>query len=215
MSVAMKRPSSTALFGFILIFLAGVIVVATRDGGVTGGEDSPASIVHRDPATPTRDLALARPSAGDKPSEEPPLVLTTDGLADFSNYDRDGDGNPEVGAYVEVFRRVDTSTAKIDMLDNVRTFDTLDEPRLNDLLIDQAAKAEDPEVRRAAREALFEHGGAKAHASLAAYLETETRAADRQELDKLLGDLQHLTLNQFRSRSKTPTTSPSPPRTNN
>jgi hypothetical protein len=210
----MKRPSSTALFGFILIVLAGVIVVATRDGGVTGGEDSPASVAHRDPATPSRDLA-PNSSTGDTPSVEPPLVLTAGGLADFSNYDRDGDGNPEVGAFLGVFRRVETSAAKIDLLDNVRTFVTLDEPQLNDLLIDQAAKAEDPEVRRAAREALFEHGGAKAHEALAAYLETETRAADRQDLDKLLGDLQHLTLNQFRSRSKTPTTTPSPPSTNN
>jgi len=142
-------------------------------------------------------------------------VLTADGLADFSNYDRDGDGDPEIGAFLEVFRRVDTSAAKIDLLDNVRTFDSLDEPPLNDLLIHQAAKAEDPEVRRAAREALFEHGGAKAHATLAAYLETETRAADRQELEKLLGDLQRPSLSQIRSRSKSSNTSRVSPETNN
>jgi hypothetical protein len=211
----MKRPSSAALFGVILLVLAGVFVVSTRHGRDSGGDEAPAPAAHRNPERPARGLDPANSSASAKLSEATPLVLTEEGLADFSNYDRNGDGDPEADAFLEVYRRVDTSAGKIDMLDNVRAFDTLDQPPLNDLLIDQAAKAEDAEVRRAAREALFEHGGAKAHEALAVYLESETLAADRQKLEKLLGDLQRPSLTQVRSRSKNPPTTPSPPRTNN
>jgi hypothetical protein len=160
-------------------------------------------------------LAPARTGASDKPADDTPLVLNADALPDFSNYDRDGDGVAEVGAFIEVFRRVDSSAAKIEMLDHVRTIEPLDDPQMNDLLIHQAARDEDPEVRQAAREALFEHGGAKALQTLTAYLETETRAADRQKLEKLLVDLERPTLSQHRSRSESSTTSQSPPRNNN
>jgi hypothetical protein len=213
----MNTPSSPALFGFILLVLAGVFVVSTRHDRAPGQGNSQASVGHRHPEMPTRGSTPANSSASIKQSQEekPPLLLTEEGLVDFSNYDRNGDGDPEIEAFLVVYRRVDTSAGRIDMLDNVRTFDTLDQPQLNDLLIEQAAKAEDAEVRRAAREALFEHGGAKAHEALAAYLESETRAADRQKLEKLLGDLQRPSLSQVRSRSKNPTTVPSPPGTNN
>ena len=143
------------------------------------------------------------------------MILTQEGFPDFSNYDRNNDGDPEVDAFLQVYRRVETSAAKIDMLGNVRTFDTLDEPQLNDLLIDQAAKAEDSEVRKAARSALFEHGGSKAHESLAAYLKSETRAADRQELEKLLTDLQRTPLSLVRSGSESNPPKSTPPSTNN
>jgi hypothetical protein len=211
----MKRPSSAALFGFILLVLAGVFVVSTRHDRASDEDDSPAAAGHRSPERSSRGLAPTSPGSNAKPSEEPPLVLTEEGLADFSNYDRNGDGDPELDAFLAVFRRVDTNAGKIDLLGNIRTFDTLDEPQLNDLLIEQAAKAEDEEVRKAAREALFEHGGAKAHEALAAYLKSETRAADRQKLEKLLGDLQRPSLSQVRSPSKNPPTTSSLPRNNN
>jgi len=213
----MKAPSSPALLGFILLGLAGVFVVSTRHDRAPGRGDSQASAGHRHSEIPTPDPTPANSSASIKQSQEekPPLLLTEEGLADFSNYDRNGDGDPEINAFLDVYRRLDSSASRIDMLENIRTFDTLDEPQLNDLLIDQAARSEDAEIRRAAREALFEHGGAKAHEALAAYLESETRAADRQKLEKLLGDLQRPSLSQVRSRSKNPTTVPSPPGTNN
>ncbi len=207
----MKRPSSAALLGLILLALAGVFVVSTRHGR----DDSPASIGDRNPEKPARDSKPASSRASAKLSEEPPLLLTEEGIADFSNYDRNGDGDPEVDAFLKVYRRVETNAGRIDMLENVRAFDPIDEPLLNDLLIQQAAKAEDPEVRKAAREALFEHGGAKAHEALASYLESETRAADRQKLEKLLGDLLRPSLSQVRSHSKKYPTAQSPPRTNN
>ena len=211
----MKRPSSAALFGFILLVLAGVFVVSTRYGRTSEGDESSAAAGHRSPERPSRGLAPASSGGDAKPSEEPLLVLTEDGLADFSNYDRNGDGDPELDAFLAVYRRLDTNAGRIDLLENVRTFDTLDEPQLNDLLIEQAAKAEDADLRKAAREALFEHGGAKAHEALATYLESETRAADRQKLEMLLGDLKKPSLSQVRSHSIIPPTTPSPPGTNN
>lgn len=206
----MKTPSLFTLLGVGLLVTAGIFLASPRHNPTSSQDNSPAA------AHGSRGLNArfpANPSGSGTPSYDSPLLLTPEGLADFTNYDRNNDGDPEVDAFLEVYRRVDTDAAKIDLLENVRTFDTLDEPLLNDLLIDQAAKAADPEVRKTARSALFEHGGAKAHESLAAYLKSETRAEDRQELVKLLTDLQRTPLSLVRSGSK-PTPS-SPPSTNN
>ena len=208
----MKTPSLFTLLGVALLVTAGIFLASPRHNPNSSQDNSPAA-AHGNPGLRARDPVPANPSGNGTPSHDSPLLLNPDGLADFSNYDRNNDGDPEVGAFIEVYRRVDTDAAKIDLLENVRTFDTLDEPLLNDLLIDQAAKAASTEVRKAARSALFEHGGAKAHESLAAYLKSETRAEDRQELEKLLTDLQRIPLSLVRSGSKP--TQPSPPSTNN
>ena len=210
----MKTPSSSSLLGITLLVVAGLFLVLSRHGPAYDRDQSPASSGQRTSGNPARNPSPVSPTGTAAPSSEPPLVLTGDGLPDFSNYDRNGDGDPEVDAFLSVYRRVDSSACKIDMLENVRTFETSDEPRLNDLLIDQAAKAENAEVREAARDALFEHGGAKAHDSLGAYLKSETRVADRAELEKLLGNLQLSPLSLVRSAPKNPPTPPSPPETN-
>lgn len=207
----MKTPSSSTLLGFALLVAAGIFLASTRHNPASS-QDSPLAAAQGN-LLPSRAPALTSESGTATPSPDVPLILTQDGLADFSSYDRNNDGDPEVDAFLEVYRRVDSDAAKIDLLENVRTFDTLDEPLLNDLLIVQAAKAEDPEVRKAARSALFEHGGAKAHESLAVYLKSETRAADRQELEKLLTDLQRSPLSMVRSGSQNPQSS-LPPSTN-
>lgn len=198
----MKKPSSPTLLGFILLVIAGVFLVSSRHGLGSGHGDLPAGPASRTPEMPARAPSPASPRGSIEPSPAFPLQLTEEGLADFSTYDRNGDGDPEIDAFLEVYRCLDSSAGRIDLLGNIRTFDTLDEPPLNDLLIDQAARAEDPEVRRAARQALFEHGGAKAHDALAVYLKSETRAADRQELEKLLDDLQRPPLRLVRSGLK-------------
>lgn len=208
----MKTPTSSSLLGLALLIVAGLFLAFTRHDAGAHREEPPGSAGPRNPGMPTRSPSPASTVAS---SSELPLLLTAEGLADFSNYDRNGDGDPEIDAFLSVYRRIDTSAGKIDMLENVRTFNTLDEPQLNDLLIEQAARAEDPEVRETAREALFEHGGTKAHDSLQAYLKSETRAADRQALEKLLGDLQRSSLSVVRSASKKLPASPSPPETNN
>ncbi|RYD66881.1 MAG: hypothetical protein EOP83_04000 [Verrucomicrobiaceae bacterium] len=209
----MKTPSLFTLLGFALLVTAGIFLALPRHSPVSSQDNSPA-VAHGNPGHHPRGPFPTNPSGADTPSSDEPLILTPEGLADFANYDRNNDGDPEVDAFIKVYRRVDTDTARIDLLENVRTFDSLDEPLLNDLLIDQAAKAPDPEVRKAARSALFEHGGAKAHESLAVYLKSETRAVDRQALEKLLADLQRSPLGLARSGSK-PSLSPSLPSTNN
>ena len=208
----MKTPSRSALLGFALLVTAGIFLVSTRHKPAPS-HGNPTAIAQGN-QLPSRASAPTSERGASAPSNAA-LILTEEGLPDFSNYDRNNDGDPEVDAFLQVYRRVDTSAAKIDMLENVRTFDTPDEPQLNDLLIEQAAKAEDSEVRKAARSALFEHGGAKAHESLAAYLKSETRAADRRELEKLLTDLQRTPLSLVKSGSKNQPPNTSPPSTNN
>ncbi|MEK7953911.1 hypothetical protein [Luteolibacter soli] len=207
----MKTPSSSALIGSALLIAAGLFLAFHRHDPASGTDDSPVPLEQPRPGLHARSPIPGGPGSTVAKASEPALILTDDGLADFANYDRDGDGDPEVDAFLNVYRRVDSSAAKVDLLENVRTFDTSDDPQLNDLLIYQAAKAEDSKVRTAARAALFEHGGAKAHDSLAAYLKSETRAADRQELEKLLDDLQRTPLSLVRSGSKKNGTPPSPP----
>lgn len=213
----MKTPSRPALLGLALLIAAGLFLVFARHGPASAPDESPASAGPRNPPAPARGLAPVNPSGtAAAQANELPLVLTADGLPDFSNYDRNNDGDPEVDAFLNVYRRVDSSAGKIDMLENVRTFDTNDDPRLNDLLIIQAARAEDAEVREAARDALFAYGESEAHDALESYLKAETRIADRAELEELLGDLQRSPLTEVRSASKNKNHSkpPSPPKTN-
>jgi len=205
----MKTPTRSALLGSALLVAAVLFLAFTRHDPAPAPDESSASVEKRNsPRTP----APANTGGAAAQKDEPPLALTAEGLPDFSNYDRNGDGDPEVDAFLNVYKRVDSSAGKIDMLDNVRTFGTLDDPRLNDLLIIQAARSDDAEVRQAARSALFEYGQSEAHAALESYLKAETRVTDRAEMEKLLGDLQRPTLSQFRSTSKGTPVPPSLPK---
>lgn len=181
----MKRPSATALIAIVLLVIAVIARVATR------------------PAPDQAPAADSKPPAPAGPPRHPavppaPLALDEDGLPEFSNYDPDDDGNPNVDAFIAVYRRVRTPEGKIDMLGNVRTFETPDDAELNALLIDEAARSEDAGVREAARDAIFAHGGPRAHAALARYLGTETRVIDRSEMNGLLDDLKRPSLLSIR-----------------
>ena len=194
----MKKPSATALIAIALPVIAAVAWVTTRPA-----PDPP-------PAADSRTRAPMGPPRASRPPVLPPapLLLDDDGLPEFSNYDPDDDGYPDVDAFIAVYRRVQTPEGRIDMLDNVRTFETPDDPELNNLLIDEAARSDDAGVREAARDAMFAYGGPQAHAALGQYLETETRVIDRSELNKLLDELSSPSLMSLRKGLKGNLSSP-------
>jgi hypothetical protein len=161
-------------------------VVLPRFRG-SGAEGSPDGSEVRGPdakATGSRMAGLPQGAV----AEEAELAFETDeqGVVDTTAYDADHDGWPEISTYVRIYRRLKTSAGKYDMLQNVRILEPSDDSVINELIITEAARSDDPEIRRAAREALLEYGGKKAHLALADYITTQTGVLDVEELKRTL-----------------------------
>lgn len=111
------------------------------------------------------------------------------GIVDTAAYDADHDGTPEISTYISIYGRVQTSAGKIDMLRNARILEPGDDRVINELIISEAARSEDPDIREAARKALIEYGDRNAHDALADYLVTQKGILDLEELKRTLDKL--------------------------
>ncbi|MCW1921810.1 hypothetical protein OKA05_04550 [Luteolibacter arcticus] len=140
----------------------------------------------------------ATPAADDLPFETDEA-----GIVDTAAYDTDGDGYPEIQTFVRIYGQLKTVAGKCDMLENARILEPPDDPRINALLIEEAAHSDSPEIREAARDGLLEYGGPVAHKGLQDYLLTQTNILDPSKLNETLDKLAHPTLKMLRHRMKT------------
>jgi hypothetical protein len=196
-----KRP--LVILGTTLLLIAGIAVLLPRlagpDQAKSPGEAGASRTLTGPRAASPRDAV--RFPAGESPSpgsDEAGPEVDEHGIVDPEAYDADRDGTPELGTYVRLYSRLKTSAGKCDMLQNVRILDPLDDPVVNDLLIREAAGSEDPEIRQAARDALFEYGAMNSHAALADFIATQRGIFDLEELKRTLDKLKLPTLNMHR-----------------
>lgn len=186
----MKKPSIAA-YGLALLVVAVLAVVLPRFRE-SAAEDSPDGSGVRGPETSSRATGsrMAKPPRSGEGAVAgeagPDFETDEEGIVDTEAYDSDQDGWPEISTYVSIYRRLKTTAGKYDMLQNARILEPPDDPVVNELIITEAARAEDPEIRQAAREALLEYGGEKARAALADYIATQTGILDVEELKRTL-----------------------------
>jgi hypothetical protein len=183
----MKKPPLRACAVVLLAAAALAVIQANRPGLEPAGGPGAEAV----PAGPRE--SGSRPGGIPRPTESPatagaaPAFRTDEqGIVDTADYDADQDGLPEIATFVRIYRMLKTSAGKHDMLQNVRILEPPDDPVINELIITEAARSEDPEIRSAARDALFEYGGKRAGAALADYIATQTGIHDLEELKRTL-----------------------------
>ena len=180
-------------FASLLLLAAAVSLVSSWNSRAKeGGTSAPAGDSGTRPGKSGISAERGDSSAAaSRVAGEPLPGLETDelGIVDTAAYDADKDGLPEIPTYISIYGRLKTSAGKIDMLRNARILEPGDDQVVNDLIISEAARSEDPEVREAARDALIEYGDENAHDALADYLVTQKGILDLEELRRMLDRL--------------------------
>jgi hypothetical protein len=183
----MKKPPLMAYAASLLFVATLAAILATRPGLESAG--TPAADTGPEGSRKSAPRPGGIAGRAETPADagvEPRFQTDDRGIVDTADYDADGDGYPEIATYLRIYGRLKISAGKIDMLQNARVLEPADDPAVNRLIITEAARSEDPEIRVAAREALVEYGGENARTALADYLATQTGILDLEELKAAL-----------------------------